>query len=60
MTPLRFYNAFILSHFDLCCVIWGNCTHYLEGKLVRLQKRAAQVILWLWFLHPIIYNVFWS
>ena len=23
----RFYNAYILTHFDLCCVIWGHCTH---------------------------------
>ena len=23
----RFYNAYLLPHFDLCCVIWGNCTH---------------------------------
>ena len=38
-------NAYILPHFDFCCVIWGNCTHYLEEKLVRLQKRAARVIL---------------
>jgi len=41
----RFHNAFILLHFDLCCVMWGNCTHYLKEKLVRLQKRAARVIL---------------
>jgi len=20
----RFYNAYILPHFDLCCVMWGN------------------------------------
>ena len=40
----RFYNGYILPHFDLCCVIWGNCTHYLEEKLVRLQKRAVRVI----------------
>ena len=35
--------------FWFCCVILGNCTHYLEEKLVkklvRLQKRAARVIL---------------
>ena len=23
----RFYNAYILPHFDCCCVIWGKCTH---------------------------------
>ena len=41
----RFYNAYILPHFVFCCVIWGNCTHYLEEKLVRLQKKAARVVL---------------
>ena len=41
----RFYNAYILPHFDLCCVMWGNWTHYLEEKLVRLQKRSARIIL---------------
>ena len=44
-TENRFYNAYNLPHFDCCCVIWGNCTHYPEEELVRLQKRAAQVIL---------------
>ena len=41
----RFYNAYILPHFDFCCVIGGNCTHNLEEKLVKLQKSAARVIL---------------
>ena len=35
----------IFPHFDFCCVIWGNCTHYMEEKTVRLQKMAARVIL---------------
>jgi len=38
----RFYNAYILAYFDLCCVIWGNCTSIMEDKL---QKRAARAIL---------------
>ena len=38
----RFYNAYILPHFDFCCVIWGNCINNLENKLVKLQKRAAR------------------
>ena len=40
-----FYNAYIFPHFDICCVIWGKCTHYPEPRLVRLQKMAARVIL---------------
>ena len=40
-----FYNAYILPHLDFCCVIWGNCNSSLEDKIVRLQKRAARLIL---------------
>ena len=40
-----FYNAYILLHFDFCCVIWANCIHNLEVKIVKLQKRAARLIL---------------
>mgnify|MGYP000193374752 CR=1 FL=1 len=47
ISQLRIVNAFITNIFSLilicCCFIWGNCTHYLEEKLVRLQKRAARV-----------------
>ena len=48
----RFYNAYILPHFDLCCVIWGNCTSVMEDKLVQLQKRAARAILDVEFTVP--------
>ena len=41
----RFYNAYILPHFDCCCIIWGNCTSVMDDKLVKLQKRAAIAIL---------------
>ena len=40
-----FYNAYILPHFDYCCVVWGNCTSVLEESIVRFQKRAARLIL---------------
>ena len=33
-----FYNAYILPHFDLCCIIWGNCNTAHEDSLVRFQK----------------------
>ena len=46
ISHLAIVNAFITHLFSLIgCVIWGNCAHYLEEKLVRLQKRAARVIL---------------
>ena len=41
----RFNNAYIIPHFDLCCVIWGNSTSVMEDKLVKLQKRVARAIL---------------
>ena len=41
----RFHNAYILPHFDCCCIIWGNCTSVMDDKLVKLQKRAAIAIL---------------
>ena len=41
----RFYNTYILPYFNCCCIIWGNCTHNLEEKIVKLQKSAARVIL---------------
>jgi len=40
-----FYNAYILPHLDYCCVIWGNCSRFLEEKIVRVQKRAGRLIL---------------
>ena len=48
----RFNNAYIIPHFDLCCVIWGNCTSVMEDKLVKLQKRAARAILDVDFTFP--------
>ena len=48
----RFYNAYILPHFDFCCVIWGNCSSALEDKLVKFQKRAARLILDLDYMTP--------
>ena len=45
-------NTYIVPHFDLCCVIWGNCTHNLEEKMVELQKRAARVIIDCGFYTP--------
>ena len=45
-------NTYIVPHFDLCCVIWGNCTHNLEKKMVKLQKRAARVIIDCGFYTP--------
>ena len=40
-----FYNAYIMPHFDYCCVIWGHCSAHLEDKLTKFPKRAARLIL---------------
>ena len=42
---ILFYNSYILTHLDFCCIIWGNCSSTLENKHVKFQKRAARVIL---------------
>ena len=36
---------YVLPHFDYCSVIWGNCSKSALNKLVKLQKRAARIIL---------------
>lgn len=40
-----FYNSFILPYFDYCCVIWGNCSKHLLFDIIKLQKKAARLIL---------------
>lgn len=40
-----FYNAYVLPHFDYCCIIWGTCDQKLMFELSKLQKRAARLIL---------------
>jgi putative component of membrane protein insertase Oxa1/YidC/SpoIIIJ protein YidD len=44
-TRILFYNAYILPHLDYCCSIWGDCSKYLLESLLKLQKRAARIIL---------------
>ena len=36
----RFYNAYILPHFVLCCVIWGN---YIYMKAVQMLKLLGEM-----------------
>ena len=45
--PVRklFYNAYILSHLDYCCTIWGNANLNLMDAVVKFQKKAASCIL---------------
>ena len=42
---LRFFNFCIHNHLIYCSSAWGNCSSYLLSRLIRLQKRAARLLL---------------
>ena len=42
---LRFYNSCIHNHLIYCSSAWGNCSLSSLTRLLRLQKRAARIIL---------------
>lgn len=42
---LRFFNSCIYNLFIYCSSAWGNCSSYLLSRLLRLQKRAARLLL---------------
>ena len=48
----QYYNSYVLPVFDYGCVVWGNTTHANVTRLVKLQKRAARIILKADFLTP--------
>ena len=39
------YNSYILPIIDYGCMIWGRCSSASILRLIKLQKRAARVIL---------------
>ena len=41
----QYYNSYILPIFDYGCMIWGCCTTANTQRLLKLQKRAARIIL---------------
>ena len=41
----QYHYAYVLPVFDFGCVIWGNTTNANLTRLVKLQKRAARMIL---------------
>lgn len=47
-----YYNSYVLPIFDFCCIIWGNTTIGNQARLVKLQKRAARIILKVDILTP--------
>ena len=49
---LRFFNSCIHNLFSYCSSVWGNCSSYLWSRLLRLQKRAARLLLDADFTQP--------
>ena len=43
-TLQNIYHGLVLSHFDYCSVVWGNCAKTLSDKLQKLQNRAVRVL----------------
>ena len=42
---ILYFNAYILPLFDYCITIWGNCSRSNVNRLLKLQKKAARIIL---------------
>lgn len=42
---VMFYNALINPHLLYCCTVWGNASNERLNDLLKLQKRAARIIL---------------
>ena len=40
-----YYNSYILPILDYGCLIWDRCSTVNTNRLIRLQKRAARVVL---------------
>lgn len=40
-----YYNSYILPIIDYGCLIWGRCTKINILRILKLQKRAARIIL---------------
>ena len=44
-TRKLYYNAYILPVLDYCLTVWGSASKYQLDRLLKLQKRAARIIL---------------
>ena len=44
-TRQLYYNAYILPVLDYCLTVWGSTSKYQLDRLLKLQKRAARIIL---------------
>ena len=41
----QYYNSYILPILDYGCLIWGRCSATNIKRILRLQKRAARIVL---------------
>ena len=48
----QYYISYVLPVFDFVCVVWSNTTNANLTRLVKLQKRAARMILKADFMTP--------
>ena len=48
----QYYNSYILPIFDYGCLIWSRCSVTSTNRLLKLQKRAARIILKADFMTP--------
>ncbi|MCW4336379.1 MAG: reverse transcriptase domain-containing protein [Candidatus Thiodiazotropha endolucinida] len=48
----QYYLSYILPIFDYGCIIWSRCSVANTNRLLKLQKRAARIILRCDFLTP--------
>mgnify|MGYP000099685194 CR=1 FL=1 len=44
-SALSFCNSCVNSYFIYCSAAWGNCSHHLFLRLLRLLKRAGRILL---------------
>ena len=44
-SAIRFYHSCVNNYFIYCSAVWGNCSHHLLLRLLRLQKRAGSILL---------------
>ena len=42
---LLYYNAYIKSHIEYCCVVWGKWCNFNAFKIEKLQRWACKLIL---------------
>ena len=47
-----YYQSYILPSFDYGCIVWGKCKRSNIDRLIKLQKRAARIILQADFMTP--------